>query len=196
MVVDGAVNGDILLAYVEQVLAPTLSAGDIVVMDNLSSHKVTGVREMIEARGATSIRSSGPSPNSKPCYENLPLAPSPNCGMHSASCSSASRPKNASITSPTPDMFHSTGIRSSGGECPNQRPLSYPAAFHGVGAGCRCKFGLPNRILSVARGALLIGVVAPHRPPPPLWDGLDDLDAAVLHGARPPCCWKTQFCRR
>jgi transposase len=51
-VIDGAVNGDIFLAYVRQVLAPTLKPGDIVVMDNLSSHKVAGVRAAIEAVGA------------------------------------------------------------------------------------------------------------------------------------------------
>jgi transposase len=51
-VIDGAVNGDIFLAYVRQVLVPTLQLGDIVVMDNLSSHKVAGVRAAIEAVGA------------------------------------------------------------------------------------------------------------------------------------------------
>jgi transposase len=51
-VIDGAVNGDIFLAYVRQVLVPTLTEGDVVVMDNLSSHKVAGVREAIEAVGA------------------------------------------------------------------------------------------------------------------------------------------------
>jgi transposase len=51
-VFDGAVNGARFRAYVEQGLAPTLTLGDVVVMDNLSAHKVTGVREAIEARGA------------------------------------------------------------------------------------------------------------------------------------------------
>lgn len=51
-VIDGPINGDWFIAYVEQALAPTLAAGDIVIMDNLSSHKVTGVRAAIEARGA------------------------------------------------------------------------------------------------------------------------------------------------
>jgi transposase len=51
-VVDGAINGETFRAYVEQFLAPTLSPGDIVIMDNLSSHKVAGVREAIEAVGA------------------------------------------------------------------------------------------------------------------------------------------------
>jgi transposase len=53
LVIDGAINGELFLAYVEQMLAPTLSSGDIVVLDNLSSHKVRGVREAIEARGAS-----------------------------------------------------------------------------------------------------------------------------------------------
>ena len=46
-------NGAIFLAYVRQCLVPTLTPGDIVVMDNLSSHKVAGVREAIEAAGAS-----------------------------------------------------------------------------------------------------------------------------------------------
>jgi transposase len=52
LVVDGAINGAVFLAYIEQQLAPTLSPGEIVIMDNLNSHKVAGVREAIEARGA------------------------------------------------------------------------------------------------------------------------------------------------
>ena len=51
-VFNGAINGELFLAYVEQVLAPTLTRGDIVVMDNLGSHKVAGVRKAIEAAGA------------------------------------------------------------------------------------------------------------------------------------------------
>src|SRR5947208_2338981 len=52
LTVDGAINGPLFLAWVKQHLAPALRPGDIVVMDNLSSHKVTGVREAIEAVGA------------------------------------------------------------------------------------------------------------------------------------------------
>jgi transposase len=52
LTVAGAINGDMFLAWVEQHLAPALKPGDIVVMDNLSSHKVAGVREAIEARQA------------------------------------------------------------------------------------------------------------------------------------------------
>jgi transposase len=52
LTVDGAINGPLFLAWVQQHLAPALRPGDIVVMDNLSSHKVAGVREAIEAMGA------------------------------------------------------------------------------------------------------------------------------------------------
>lgn len=52
LVVDGAINGDVFLAYVRQQLLPTLRPGDIVIMDNLASHKRVGVREAIEAVGA------------------------------------------------------------------------------------------------------------------------------------------------
>jgi transposase len=52
-VFDGPINGESFLAYVEQMLVPTLMPGDIVILDNLSSHKVAGVREAIEAAGAS-----------------------------------------------------------------------------------------------------------------------------------------------
>lgn len=52
MVLDGPMNGAAFLAYVEQVLVPTLRTGDIVVMDNLPAHKPASVREAIEAAGA------------------------------------------------------------------------------------------------------------------------------------------------
>ena len=46
-------DGDAFLVYVRECLGPTLTLGDIVIADNLSSHKVAGVREAIEATGAT-----------------------------------------------------------------------------------------------------------------------------------------------
>lgn len=52
MTVNGAMDGEVFLTYVRAVLAPTLSAGDIVVMDNLRAHRVAGVAEAITARGA------------------------------------------------------------------------------------------------------------------------------------------------
>lgn len=52
MTIEEATDADIFLAYIEQVLCPVLKPGDVVVMDNLSSHKVDGVRESIEKAGA------------------------------------------------------------------------------------------------------------------------------------------------
>lgn len=52
MVVDGPINGEIFLAYVRRVLAPTLRPGDVVIMDNLGSHKGAAVRAAIDAAGA------------------------------------------------------------------------------------------------------------------------------------------------
>jgi len=66
LVVDGAINGDIFLAYVRQHLAPTLRKNDIVVMDNLSSHKIAGVQEAIEAVGAKLVYLPPYSPDFNP----------------------------------------------------------------------------------------------------------------------------------
>ena len=52
MTIEAATDGEIFLAYMDEVLCPKLRLGDVVVMDNLSSHKVNGVRERIEAAGA------------------------------------------------------------------------------------------------------------------------------------------------
>ena len=52
MTLDGAMTGAAFLAYVEQVLVPTLRPGDVVVMDNLPAHKPIAIREAIEAAGA------------------------------------------------------------------------------------------------------------------------------------------------
>lgn len=52
MLLDGPMNGDAFLAYVHQVLVPELTPGDIVIMDNLPAHKVTGVAAAIETAGA------------------------------------------------------------------------------------------------------------------------------------------------
>ena len=52
-VLDGSINRDAFTVYVRQVLVPELKPGDIVVMDNLSSHKAPAIRQAIEAAGAT-----------------------------------------------------------------------------------------------------------------------------------------------
>jgi transposase len=66
LLLDGPMNGPSFKAYVEQILAPTLRRGDIVVMDNVSVHKVAGVRQAIEARGATLVYLPPYSPDLNP----------------------------------------------------------------------------------------------------------------------------------
>jgi transposase len=65
-VIDGPMNGNAFLAYVEQVLVPTLKPGDIVVLDNLSAHKVPGVREAIEVTGSSLLYLPPYSPDFNP----------------------------------------------------------------------------------------------------------------------------------
>ena len=66
LVLDGPINRDAFETYVEKVLVPELRPGDIVVMDNLSSHKGPRVREMIEAAGATLLYLPPYSPDFNP----------------------------------------------------------------------------------------------------------------------------------
>ena len=73
MVIDGAMNGPAFLAYIEQCLGPTLRRGDIVVMDNCRVHKVAGVKELIEARGARVEYLPAYSPDLNPI--ELPFSP-------------------------------------------------------------------------------------------------------------------------
>lgn len=65
-VIDGAMNGAIFLAYIEQCLAPTLDRGDVVIMDNLPAHKVAGIAEAIEAVGASVLLLPPYSPDLNP----------------------------------------------------------------------------------------------------------------------------------
>lgn len=52
MTIEAPTDGDVFLAYLEQVLCPTLRAGQIVILDNLAAHKVDGVRQLVESTGA------------------------------------------------------------------------------------------------------------------------------------------------
>jgi transposase len=66
MTLDGPMNGETFKAWTEQFLAPVLKRGDIVVMDNLPSHKVLGIREAIEARKASLLYLPPYSPDLNP----------------------------------------------------------------------------------------------------------------------------------
>jgi transposase len=66
MTIEEPTDGDIFLAYVEHVLCPALKAGDVVVMDNLSSHKIVGVRDLIEKQGAEALYLPPYSPDLNP----------------------------------------------------------------------------------------------------------------------------------
>lgn len=77
MTVEGATDGAVFRAYVCQVLCPTLQPGDIVVMDNLGAHKVSGIREAIEQCGATLLYLPPYSPDLspiEPCWSKLKTA--------------------------------------------------------------------------------------------------------------------------
>jgi transposase len=66
LVADGPMDGELFLAYVRQFLCPTLQPGDIVILDNLSSHKVAGVKEAIATAGATLLYLPPYSPDLNP----------------------------------------------------------------------------------------------------------------------------------
>jgi hypothetical protein len=111
-VVDGPINGASFLAYVEQVLVPTLRPGDIVVMDNLGSTSGKPSAEpsappapsssSCRPTRPTSIRSSRSSPSSRPCCVKPPNEPSKRPGNASARSWTHSLPPNAPTTSKTP----------------------------------------------------------------------------------------------
>jgi hypothetical protein len=97
MVLDGPMDGPAFLAYVKTFLCPTLAPGDIVIADNLPSHKVAGVNEAIEAGGA-GLRylppyspdlnpSNTASPNSRHCSKKPRPAPSRPSGPRSETSS-------------------------------------------------------------------------------------------------------------
>ena len=108
-------NGEAFLAYVEQCLVPTLKRGDIVVMDNVSVHKVEGVREAIEAASATLRHPPPYSPDLNPIElsysafsyscASAPSAPRRHFAAASDSSCDDCPPKPAPTSSLTQDML-------------------------------------------------------------------------------------------
>jgi transposase len=109
LVFDGPINAQVFEAYVDQFLVPTLRSGDVVIMDNLSSHKGAKVRERIEAAGARLLYLPPYSPdfnqsrrcsrNSRPCSAKPRNAPSRAFGTPSLTVSRSSLHQNAQTTS-------------------------------------------------------------------------------------------------
>src|SRR3954471_9160605 len=112
MVLDGPMTGEAFLAYVEQVLIPTLDPDDIVVMDNLPAHKTAPVRAAIAAAGAQLFLLPPYSPDMNPiemafarrCSAKPRNAPLMGSGDGSAPCSTDSLPVSAPTTSKPPAM--------------------------------------------------------------------------------------------
>src|SRR4051794_27813187 len=114
-VIDRPVNRTIFEAWVEHVLVPHLGQGDIVVMDNLSSHKGPRVRALIRPRARycdisrptapTSTRSRRPLPSSRLSCAKRPHAPSMRFGPPSGASSTSLLPQNASTCLPQPAMI-------------------------------------------------------------------------------------------
>jgi len=114
-VIDGPINGTSFRAYVEQFLVPTLAAGDIVIMDNLASHKGHAVRRLIRAAGAKLFFLPRYSPDLNPIEQIFAKLKTllrkadarsiEATGDRSAHSSTASHPRNAPITSPMLDML-------------------------------------------------------------------------------------------
>ncbi len=111
MALDGPINRDAFLPYVEQVLVPELRPGDTVVMDNLSSHKSPVVRDWIEAAGASLLYLPPYSPDFNPIEQAFSklkahLRKAAERTIHGlwtamAGSSTSTRPRNAQTTSPT-----------------------------------------------------------------------------------------------
>src|SRR5205085_11605781 len=119
-VIDGPINGESFLAYIEQVLVPALKPGDIVIIDNLGSHKGKAVRRAIRAVGAklffcrptarTSIRSSRSSPSLRPCCVKPQSEPSKPPGSGSVLSSAPSHQPSAQTTSQMPDTLQNETV--------------------------------------------------------------------------------------
>ena len=119
-VIDGPINGASFRAYVEQVLVPILAPGDIVVMDNLGSHKGRAIRAAIRAAKAKLFFLPAYSPDLNPIEQafakmktllrKADARQSNRPGEPSAPCSTASRRQSAPTTSPTQDMLQPNQI--------------------------------------------------------------------------------------
>jgi len=120
-VIDGPINGESFKVYVEQFLLPTLQPGDIVVMDNLGSHKGGAIRRLIRAAGARLFFLPPYSPDLNPIEQVFAKlktllrkaddARQRACAPASAACSKPSPQQSAPATSETQDTLRSNAER-------------------------------------------------------------------------------------
>ena len=116
MVLDGPIDGPAFRTYVKTFLCPTLTQGDIVIADNLPSHKVAGIRAAIEAVGASLRYLPAYSPDLNPIeklfaklkalLKKAATAPSMRSGVKSASSSKPSLQLSAPTTSKQQDIMY------------------------------------------------------------------------------------------
>ena len=71
MTIESPTDGDVFLAFLEQVLGPRLEPGHVVILDNLSAHKVEGVRLLVESRGARRLYLPPYSPDFNPIEPSI-----------------------------------------------------------------------------------------------------------------------------
>ena len=137
LVLDGPINGPAFRAWVEQFLVPELRPSDIVVMDNLSAHKVAGVRAAIERAGAAVKYLPPYSPDFNPIEQVLPSSrrccerprpePSTPFGESLANCSTALAAMSASATFATAAIAGQgeTALDCAGGNAPPAKREGY-----------------------------------------------------------------------
>jgi transposase len=113
LVADGPMDGELFLAFVRQFLCPTLRPGDIVILDNLSSHKVTGVQDAIVAAGATLLYLPPYSPDLNPIEKLLAklnaLLPKPAKRSIDALCKEIGELLNTLSSTECANYFNSSG---------------------------------------------------------------------------------------
>ena len=118
--IDGPINGELFVLYIEKILAPTLSAGDVVVLDDLGSHKGKAARAAVRARGAHLIFLPPYSPDLSPIEQlfsklkHLVRRAQPRdveaTWRAAANSSTSSPPASAPTTSPTQAMVPSERV--------------------------------------------------------------------------------------
>ena len=116
MLLEGPMTGAWFLAYVQQMLAPALQRGDVVILDNLSAHKITAVRQAVEATGAELLflppyspefnLLRAPSPGSRRSSARRQPAPRTSSGPRSPAPLTPSNQPNATTTLQPPATMH------------------------------------------------------------------------------------------